>query len=99
MHAGKARKTRNNDQPKNRRGTEEPKKRYCVLKNLSTFNEIFSLLPRMTTKSSTAYDVMFSCDVTPAAFRYSVLLDWALDECKANTKRFYNFAVYRSMQF
>ena len=42
---------------------------------------------------------MFSCDVTPAAFRYDVLLDWVLDKCRADTKRFYNFAVYKSMQF
>ena len=52
--------------------------------------------------SFTAYGVMFPCDLTPAAFRCSALPDWALDECRADTKRFYHYTVlqfYESMQF
>ena len=54
---------------------------------------------RFRSNSSTSCDVMFSCDVAPVAFRCCASLDWALDVCRADTKRFYNFVVCKSMQF
>ena len=66
---------------------------------LKILNSHPSTVFRSRANSSIAYDVMFSYDVTPAAFRYSALLDCALDECRADTKRFYKFAVYMSMRF